>query len=75
MPYYYAEVVIDEQIYCNKVKNSKDFKIFTIEVSGRKKITGFKFKFKFDKEIDYNKNFDYMLLNRYVLHYFDFLVH
>jgi hypothetical protein len=73
MPYYYAEVVIDEQIYCNKVKNSKDFKIFTIEVSGRKKITGFKFKFKFDKEIDYNKNFDYMLLNRYVLHYFDFL--
>jgi hypothetical protein len=51
MPYYYAEVVIDEQIYCNKVKNSKDFKIFTIEVSGRKKITGFKFKLNLIKKL------------------------
>src|SRR5215208_7120480 len=71
--YYYGEVIIDEQIYCNNVKNSNDFKIFTIDANGRKKITGFKFKFKFDEEIEYNKNFDYTLLNKYILHYFDFL--
>ena len=71
---YYAEVNIDEQIYCNSVTNSNDFKIFTTNVNGRNKITGFKFKFKYDKEIDFDKKlFDYTLLNKFVLHYFDFL--
>ena len=71
---YYAGVNIDEEIYCNSVTNSNNFEIFTTNVNGRKKITGFKFKFKYDEEIDFDKKiFDYALLNRYVLHYFDFL--
>lgn len=49
---YYAEVNINEEIYCNSVKDfGKDFKIFTANVKGRKKITGFKFKFKHNIKI------------------------
>ena len=71
---YYAEVNIDEEIYCNSVTNSNNFEIYTTNVNGRKKITGFKFKFKYDEEIDFDKKiFDYTLLNKYVLYYFDFL--
>ena len=70
---YYAEVNIDEEIYCNSVINTKDFEIFTENVNGRKKITGFKFKFKYNEEIAFNKNFDHTLLKKIILHYLDFL--
>jgi hypothetical protein len=72
---YYAKVNFNEEIYCNSVTNSNDFNIFTTEVYyGRKKIIGFKFKFKSDKKFDFDKKiFDYTLLNKYVLHYFDFI--
>jgi hypothetical protein len=39
---YYAEVNIDEEIYCNSVTNSNNFERFTTNINGRKKITGFK---------------------------------
>jgi hypothetical protein len=70
---YYAEVNVDEEIYCNSVTNINDFEIFTENINGRKKIIGFKFKFKFDQEIGINKNFDYTLLSKLILHYLDFL--
>ncbi len=71
---YYAKITINEEIYCNSVTNSNDFKIYMIDVYGRKKIIGFKFKFKYNEKIDFDKkNFDSTLLNKYVLHYFDFL--
>ena len=70
---YYAEVNIDEEIYCNNVINLNDFKINTIIVNGRQKITGFKFKFNYPEEIDFDKNFDHTLLKKIVFHYLDFL--
>ena len=70
---YYAEVNIDEEIYCNNVTNSNDFKLITANVNGRKKIIGFKFKFEYDEKIDINKNVDYTLFRKYILHYLDFL--
>jgi hypothetical protein len=70
---YYAEVNIDEEIYCNSVTNSNNFEIFTTNVNERKKITGFKFKFEYDEEIDINKNFDHTPLNKLTHYYLDFL--
>jgi hypothetical protein len=72
---YYAEVNINEEIYCNSVKNSNssDFDIITTHLNGRNKITGFRFKFQHDDIIDMDYNSDYFFLHRYVLHYLDFL--
>ena len=72
---YYAEVSIDEEIYCKSVNNSNssDFKIITTNLNGRNKITGFKFKFQYNDKIDMDYNSDYFFLHRYVLHYLDFL--
>src|SRR5215211_7924980 len=70
---YYAEVNINEEIYCNNVTNSNDFKIYISNINGRNKITGFKFRFEYNEEIDINKNSDYAQLNKLTHHYLDFL--
>ncbi|MGZ5491373.1 MAG: hypothetical protein ACXWEW_02720 [Nitrososphaeraceae archaeon] len=69
---YYAEVNIDEEIYCNNVTNSNDFEIFTTNVNGHNKITGFIFKFEHDGKID-TDHIDHFFLNKLILHYLDFL--
>ena len=61
---YYAEVNIDEEIYCNNVINLNNFKINTININGRQKITGFTFKFNYPEEIDFDKNFDLTLIKK-----------
>jgi hypothetical protein len=68
---YYAEVNIDEEIYCNSVINTKDFEIFTKNVNGRNKITGFKFKFKYDAKVDRKTN--YLFIQDKIFHYLDLI--
>lgn len=69
MLYIYAKVNINEEIYSKNVKDLHDFEVYTRDVSGRKKITYFKFKFEHDAKVDHNT--DYLFIQDKIFYHLD----